>query len=186
MPRYFILLCLVFLVIFALFSKDLSFFQEDIVFEISENSIFSVSGDYYFRNNSAKHIKQLLFYPFPLDTLYGKIIQIKIEDTLDSTKNPLIRFNQKGASFLVEIPPKGAKIYHIFYQQKIKSNQAEYILLTTHNWKESFEVVNYQLITPETMDIIFFSYEPDNFGIFNSKKSISGTKRISCPTEILS
>ena len=148
---------------------DLHFFREDLTFEITDDSYFCVDGEYYFRNSSMKTLKQVLFYPFPQDSIYGEIESLMVIEINDPQNSKISKFNSKGAFFKVEISPQSEKIYRITYRQKMKSNQAEYILLTTQRWKEPFEEIHYQLVFPLQTKIEYISYSPDNIGVLNDK-----------------
>jgi hypothetical protein len=152
-----------------IWAGDLHFFRENLTFEITDDLYFCVDGEYFFRNSSVKPLKQVLFYPFPQDSLYGKVDSITVFDVNDPKNSKLSKINSKGAFFKVEIPPESEKIYRISYRQKMKSNQAEYILLTAQRWKKAFEEIHYQLIFPLETKIKYISYPPDNIGVLNDK-----------------
>ncbi|MFH2143122.1 MAG: hypothetical protein ABIJ97_11905, partial [Bacteroidota bacterium] len=142
--------------------NNLEFYREDIKFEIQKD-IFIVDGTYYFCNTGSNYIKENLFYPFPLnDSLYGGIDSIIVIDLKTNQKIPFIRNKEKGIYFKINLDPYGIIKYKIGYRQKLLGNTAEYILTTTQSWKKSFEIVNYELITPPNIEILSVSYEPDS------------------------
>lgn len=151
------------------FTQSLQFYKEDLKFEIKDNYFF-VDGIYHFCNNYNKEINQTLFYPFPVDTLYGEVDSVFAADLKDSLINSIKKKSEKGAYFNIKIEAYGIAKYHIFYRQKIEKNKAEYILKTTQKWEKPFEKASYRLITPEKMKIILMSYTPDSIKTENEKK----------------
>ncbi len=135
-----------FIITFSLFlnqlhSQHLNFYREDISFTIKDN-YFYVDGDYYFCNTGKDSLNQILFYPFPIDSLYGNTDSIKITD-FKFNKNIDFSIEKTGVSFVVKLNPYGTIKYNIQYRQKLLGNKAEYILLTTKQWKKPIEQVNY-------------------------------------------
>ena len=144
----------------SLYAGDLTFFREDINFKIDEE-YFYVDGIYYFHNNSGNELKRILFYPIPQDSLYGKVDSIYAVGISDSI-NKIIKINNKGAFFKVDIIPQGDKKINISYKQKLLGNKAEYILVTTKNWGQPLKIVNYTLDIPKNIIVDSFSYMPDS------------------------
>jgi hypothetical protein len=149
--------------------QGLQFYKEDLTFEIKDN-YFYVDGIYHFCNNSNKEINQVLFYPFPIDTLYGIVDTIFAADIKAGSVNIVTNKSEKGAFFNIRIGAYGISKYHIFYRQKVEKNKAEYILKTTQKWGKPFENVSYKLIVPEKLKIISMSYIPDSTKTENGKK----------------
>jgi len=144
-----------------IYADGLQFFREDITFEIKDN-FFIVDGYYYFKNNSNNIIKERLFYPFPQKEIYGEVDLVFASDYKHDLRNTKLHIRGNGASFMVEVQPDSVSIMHVGYRQKIISNQAEYILETTQNWKQSFQQVNYSLIFPKSYALDSLSYTPDS------------------------
>jgi hypothetical protein len=143
------------------YSQNLQFYREDLTFEI-RNGSFSVDGIYNFCNNGDKEIQQVLYYPFPNDSLYGEVDSISAFDLNARSQNIIINKTNKGFLFKTEIGPYGIGKYKIAYRQKLLKNKVEYILVTTQRWGIPFESSDYKLITPTNMRITSFSYNPDN------------------------
>ncbi len=141
-------------------SQELEFFGENIIFELNDG-IFKVTGTYYLCNTGDKEIKQILYYPFPVDSqYYGDINSIRI-----SSKDSLINITRRdkgGIYFGLEIQPYKATEYIITYQQILLNNRAEYILETTKKWKRPLETAKYKLIIQDNLEITGISYEPDS------------------------
>ena len=147
-------------------SQELELYGENITFELSD-SIFKVTGIYYLCNTGDKEIKQLLYYPFPVDSqYYGDVNFIRIS-TKDSLIN-MLRRDKRGMYFGLEIEPYKATEHVISYQQKLLNNRAEYILVTAKKWKKPFETADYKLIIPDKLKITNISYKPDSILTINS------------------
>lgn len=160
----------------SLFSQSLQFYREDLSFEI-KNGYFYVDGIYNFCNNGDKGIQQVLFYPFPVDSLYGEVDSINAVDINSKSTNIIVNKTEKGLSFKVELRPYGTGKYKISYRQKLLKNKAEYILLTTQKWGRPFENAFYKLITPAQMKITSTSYSPDSTKQEGDKKIYFWTKK---------
>lgn len=139
---------------------ELRFYREDLHFTLSD-SIFSVDGLYFLRNDSEKELKQFLFYPFPQDSLYGLVDTVFCQNAsrLDSAR--VVRWNQKGASLQITIPAQDTTVMRIYYNHKLKGGKAEYILETTAAWGKGFEQAYYYLTFPKYIKIKSLSYIPD-------------------------
>ncbi len=151
------------------FSQGLQFYKEDLTFEIKDNC-FYVDGIYHFCNNSKKEINQVLFYPFPIDSLYGFVDTVFAADLRSGSKNIITNVTEKGAFFNVRIEAYGVSKYHVYYRQKTEKNKAEYILKTTQKWAKPFEKASYKLIVPENLKINSMSYIQDSMRMENGKK----------------
>lgn len=142
-------------------SQNIEFFREDLTFEI-KNGYFYVDGIYHFCNIGNKPEKNNLYYPFPIDSIYGCIDSISITNLNSQQKVEYITNKEKGIYFNIFINSYDIEKYRIKYRQKLKTNQAEYILTSTQAWKKPFELVNYKLITDSSVKIISLSYEADS------------------------
>lgn len=142
-------------------SQSLQFYREDISFEIRD-TFFYVDGIYNFCNNGNVKIQKVLFYPFPLDSLYGEVDSVFMTDFNSGSKNTITNRSEKGFFFEIILAPYGINKYRISYRQKLLKNKAEYILLTTQKWSKPFENAIYKLTTPANIKITSFSYVPDD------------------------
>ena len=144
-----------------LYSQDLQFYREDLTFKIKDN-YFYVDGIYNFCNNGKKEIEQVLFYPFPIDSIYGVVDSIKAFDI--NTKEIIIisKSTEQGFYFKIKLQPYGVGNYKISYRQQLLENKAEYILVTTKKWNKPFDNAQYKLITPVDLKITSISYRPDS------------------------
>lgn len=141
-----------------LYSQKLSFYKEDLKFNI-DTKYFSVDGAYYFSNSDSVKIKQIIFYPFPVAKELGNIDSVSVYDT---TENKVISFSKMndspGISFPLLIEGYGFRKIKIHYRQQLKGNMAEYILQTTKNWGKPLETANYSLTVPRNLKIDSLSY----------------------------
>jgi len=157
---FFLLISLLLISDYAV-SQDLQFYREDLTFEIKDN-YFYVEGIYNFCNNGEKEIEQVLFYPFPLDSLYGEVDSITAFDVKVKTSSVIINRNKKGFYFVISLQAYGVGKYKVSYRQLLLKNKAEYILVTTQKWNKPFDNARYKLITPLDLEITSISYKPDS------------------------
>jgi len=163
---FFVLINLFFLSNVA--SQNLQFYREDLTFEIKDN-FFYVDGIYNFCNNGEKEIQQVLFYPFPVDSIYGVVDSINAFDVNAKTLNIITNIAEKGFYFKIKLQSYGIGKYKISYRQKLLKNKAEYILVTTRKWGKPLERAQFKLITPVGLKIISISYKPDSIKQLNNK-----------------
>jgi hypothetical protein len=142
------------------FSQKMDFYSESLTFRLQHGQ-FELDGLYYFRNNMQSELRQVLFYPFPDIERYGEVSYISVTGHGD-TASVLINQTDKGALFAVHLMPDQQKAYHIIYRQRLKSNEARYIVLTTQKWGKPFEQADYRLIIPDSIRLTNISIEPDS------------------------
>jgi len=148
-------------------SQKISFYAEDLQFNLSEE-IFEVDGLYYFRNLTEKEIKQVLLYPFPDVQKYGEVSYIRAHPENDTTSAVATR-SDKGSLLKLQIPPSGEVAYRIAYGQELKTSKARYIITTTQHWGVPFEFANYRLTFPETCQMDSVSIPPDSVSTGNGR-----------------
>lgn len=138
--------------------SELGFTEEDLSFSI-EDSVFSVSGVYYF--SSDKDMEVPIFYPFPEDTAMGEAYDIYIYDI---ENNKLISFKMRedkcGCIFVLNT--NECNSVYISYKQNLFENYARYILLSTSSWGQALQRVEYKLKIPNDIVVTYFSIKPDN------------------------
>ena len=159
-------LCLIlFIIHFSLFvihSQDVSFYKENITMKI-ENDNFQVTGDYFLKTTNDTSI--ILFYPFPVDSLYGEADSIIIININKNNSEEVEILSQKKIGVIFRADFGNEKEIHILisYRQKLLGNKAEYILKTTAGWRKPLEIADYQLIVAPGIEIVDFSMPPDSF-----------------------
>ena len=156
---------------FILFSGNIyaqipDFYREDLTFIIDDSS-FTVTGYYYFLNNSKKNEKFDMLYPFPSNEAYGKVTDVYAYIFGNPLKNALLHYNDKAAMINLEVNAGTLTMLRIGYTQELLGQKAEYILTSTKSWGQSLKEVNYILIAPKNLRIDSLSYPPD----FSNTKS---------------
>lgn len=135
-------------------SNPIKFISEEIYMTIDSGKV-SISATYYFRNTSNESKSALIFYPFPTDEYHYYSDSISVFG-LDYTKN------DSGLNFIMKFKPNAVDTLKVFYTQKLKANQARYILTTTKHWREPIREARFIIDLPESFSGIYFSYKPDS------------------------
>ena len=164
--RQFVFLIFIFINSFS-HAQELSFDSEELTFRIEENT-FYVSGYYHLKKSGSSILEMPLYYPFPTESIFYSADSIHIFDITNRSKVENISFKSGGVIFDIKID--STLTLFISYRQKLKSNRAKYILITTNYWKQPLREVLYTLITPANMKIDHFSYEPDKNELIDDKK----------------
>lgn len=151
---------------FKLSAQIPDFYREDLTFIIDDSS-FTVTGYYYFRNNSDENEKFDMLYPFPKRDIYGKVTDVYAYIYGNPLRNALLHYNDNAAMINLEVSPGSVTMLRIGYTQALLGTKAEYILTSTKAWGQSLNEVNYTLIAPEGLKIDSLSYPPD----FSNTKS---------------
>jgi hypothetical protein len=148
-----------FAIAFSCAGQKMDFFSETLTFRLQHDRL-EVDGRYYFRNNTDKELRQMLFYPFPDVEKYGEISFISVTRA-DDTASVLINQTLTGARFGVKLAPREEAAYHIIYRQELITNEAKYIIVTTQKWGKPFETAGYRLEHPHNLDLTAISIPPD-------------------------
>ena len=170
MKRVTLILLLLVLMSGGIISQPLDFYREDLTF-ILDDSSFTVTGYYYFKNTGADNEKIDMLYPFPEDPSFGKISDVYAYKHGLPLKNALLHYDNDAAIVNLEITAGQSSMVRIGYTQELKGKKAEYILMSTKALGKSLKEVNYTLIAPLQMKIDSLSYPPD-FRNDKSGKSI--------------
>lgn len=158
------------------YSQNLKFYREDLTFELKKG-YFTVDGFYNFCNTENKSVQQVLFYPYPVDSLYGEVDSVSAVDINQQSSNVVVDKTTEGMFFKIELAPYGIGKYKIYYRQKILKNKAEYILVTTQKWGVPFENAFYKLLTPKEIKITSTSYQQDSIKQIKDKTVYYWTKK---------
>lgn len=145
-------------------AQNFDFYREYIRVELKDSTV-EINGIYQLRNPQKinEGIEMNLFYPFPLDSVYGEVNNIYAFEILgDSSINKLGSVGQQGASVNLRIPSHSEKTLYIGYTQKLLGNKAEYILTTTKKWNTPLESSEIELIIPSDIKIENISYQPND------------------------
>jgi len=139
------------------------FFQEEITLSVSD-SIASVKGVYYFRNNTSRDFDMPVLFPFYIDSLSLFPHQIEAHYFDDGIEKELPyenRANFNGISMKIPLKANDVSVWRLDYQQKIKAKQAVYIITSTAAWQKPLEQAAYYFVVPETFTDIAVWPEPD-------------------------
>lgn len=159
-------LSLLFVGINCVAQNDLFFEKEDITFEIKDNT-FIVQGIYYFNSTSDKEFS--ILYPFPTDSIYSKPFDISVK-YINSGQQINYKTANDSSSVVFRILADPIQPILISYHQRLNSNRAKYILLTTNYWQKPLKQVDYKLVTNLDFSITSFSIQPDKKIEIDNKK----------------
>jgi hypothetical protein len=129
-----------------------------------------IEATYYFKNASNELMSALIFYPFPIDEYHYYPDSVLVFG-LDYTKN------DSGINFIMKFKPNGMETLQVFYNQKLKDNQARYIVTTTKNWKNPLKEARFIIDLPEDLNNSRFSYKPDSVIKINNRSYYYITKK---------
>lgn len=166
MRKNVILLCFLLAEINCFAQNVLFFEKEDITFEIKDN-VFIVQGIYYFNSNSDKEFS--ILYPFPSDSIYSKPFDISIK-YINSGQQVNYKINNDSSSVAFRVLADSIQPILISYHQRLISNRARYILLTTNYWQKPLKQVDYKLVTDLDFSVKSFSIQPDKEIEIDNKK----------------
>jgi hypothetical protein len=136
--------------------SPVEFFKEDITLSV-DDSIASIRGIYYFRNNTDKDAPFPISFPFYVDSLslFPHSISAYL---LDSLKTVMLNYKiyPKANSIGLAIPlkPRSVTIWHLDYSQRIRSPRATYIITSTASWHKPLEEAIYRFVTPADFDSV--------------------------------
>ena len=142
------------------------FYREDLTF-ILDDSSFTVTGVYYFLNESDENEKVDMLYPFPQKDVYGQVSDVYAYISGTPLKNALLHYSDNAAIINLEVKAQSVTMLRIGYTQQLLGGKAEYFLTSTNTGGKSLKEVNYTLVAPENMQIDSLSYPPD----FSNTKS---------------
>ena len=166
MRKTVIFLCVLFIGINCVAQNEIFFEKEDITFEIKDN-VFIVQGTYYFNSTSGKEYS--ILYPFPTDSIYSKPFDICVK-YVNSNQQISYKTATDSSSILFRALADKDQPVLISYHQRLNSNKAKYILLTTNYWKKALKQVDYKLVTDLDFSITSLSMEPDKELQIDNKK----------------
>ncbi|MGE5497203.1 MAG: hypothetical protein ACM3Q2_03995 [Syntrophothermus sp.] len=157
------------------FGQRGDFFREDITFRLNEGCL-DVDGYYWFANSSRVPVNNEIYYPFAAD--YGKSIDSIRLYNISAGYLPGWKMEDSGGIYFnLNIPPGDTVLLQIGYRQKLSGRRAQYILQTTQGWGKPIDIADYKLVTPDTLNIKYFSYPPDKSYVIEKKRIYSWEKR---------
>lgn len=169
-----ILLFLLLLSCLSVHSQRLDFFREDLTFQLDSTN-FTVSGQYYFRNNSLSQQRSLISYPLP------RLADGPLFDTIMvfSEENLAIPFQLHDTliSFEIQMQPGSEKQITIIYSQRHNGNYAKYILTTTKYWGKPLQLAEFKLVVPPYINILSCFEPPDKISEFEGTSIYHWTRQ---------
>ena len=173
------------LLIFLFFSSSvraqLDFFHEELEFGIDSVS-FSVKGNYFFRNQSGREIKPVIYFPVGKTEGKNPIDKILVFDQKDPGHPYRVHVVDSVADFELAIPAFGQKQIVLYYRQQHDGKQVRYILTSTRHWKKPLEFASYKLVIQKNIKIRKFSMKPDKVSDFGNTRIYSWEKKNFMPT----
>ncbi|MEJ2615967.1 MAG: hypothetical protein P8Z35_13490 [Ignavibacteriaceae bacterium] len=153
-----------------IFSQNLSFIKEKIEMTIQNDSVFTISGKYYFLNKNDKKFISSFYYPFVIDSNNRYPDSILILDG----NNHRVSYtkNENGIFFPIKSLQKDTSVFTAFYRQKTLKRRAEYILTTTQNWNVPLQKAEYIVKLPKSLILKSISLQPDSIKNYSSYKII--------------
>jgi hypothetical protein len=146
-------------------SQRLDFFREDLSFQIDSTN-FTVSGQYYFRNNSSSQQQTMINYPLPRLTdgpLFDTILVFSEEEPAVPLQ---INVHDTMVIFSITMQPGSEKQITIIYSQRHNGNYAKYILTTTKYWGKPLQQADFTLVVPPYIHIQTCFEPPDKISEF--------------------
>ena len=163
-------------------SQRLDFFREDLTFQI-DSTYFTVSGQYYFRNNTSSQQRNLISYPLPRLT-DGSLFDTIMVFSEENPATPLeLHFQDTLVSFSIGVEPGSEKQITIFYSQRHNGNYAKYILTTTKYWGKPLQLAEFKLVVPEYINIKSCFEPPDKISVFDDTSIYRWTRRNFMPAK---
>ena len=147
--------------------QDFDFYKENITMEIGEG-YFHVNGIYYLKNKRSE-VKTLV-YPFPVDPLYGKVDSVYIFNLKTNEIIEPLKTDVNSAVFKIDFSTHNELAVQVSYRQELINSRAEYILESTIAWKKPLDQANYQLIVPNSIELIKFSIPPGDSSVYDDER----------------
>ena len=128
-----------------------------------------VAGLYFLRNLTNEKITAFLFYPFPIDSFHS------YPDTIFSDQ-PFTKADS-GIRMKISFPPKATKTFYAYYEQKLKSKTARYIVKTTRQWQRPLDLARFEITLPKNGSNYKISYRADSIKEESSYQKIYFTRK---------
>lgn len=150
----------------SVYSQRLDFFREDLTFQIDSNH-FTVSGQYFFRNNFDSQQQTLINYPLPRLTENSLFDTILVFSDDDPTVPLPLYIHDSLVTFNITLPPGSVQPITIIYSQRHNGNYAKYILTTTKYWGKPLQLAEFKLVVPDYINILNCFESPDKISEFD-------------------
>jgi hypothetical protein len=129
-----------------------------------------IEGIYYFYNPHTTPTQNSFYYPFVLNE------NLKYPDSISAAylktgEKINFRKSKSGIHFVLSIAPGDTCIYKVYYRQKVKTSQMEYILTTTKQWRKPLSYAEYYIHLSSNLQLKDSSYKFDLVGETASSKT---------------
>lgn len=155
-------------------NMPVEFFKEEISMTVTEGE-FTISGAYYFRNNTEMDKPMPIVFPFYIDdsTHYPHEISAFIINGDDTLKLDFQENRERG-SIRIRVPmkPQETAVWHLEYSQKIDKPQATYILKSTQVWGKPLEEALYKIDIPDNIDIDYIWADVDSVTCVSNRETL--------------
>lgn len=131
-------------------------FEKEILNIYVQDSVCSLDGKYFFRNNSEKLNKFSIYYPIAINGRQDYPNSIIVEDN-NYNEIPFVK-DKKGVRFYVTISADTILPIIIEYTQNVSNNSFEYILESTQSWGKPLESAVIKLHIPKELCLIKTSF----------------------------
>lgn len=155
-------------------SQRLDFFREDLTFQL-DSTHFTVSGQYFFRNNTSSQKRSLISYPFPRLT-DGPLFDTILVFSEENLAIPF-QFHDTLISFEIRMQPGSEQAITIIYSQRHNGNYAKYILTTTKYWGKPLQLAEFKMVVPDYINILNYFEPPDKTSEFEGTSIYHWTRQ---------
>jgi hypothetical protein len=147
----------------TLHDSGVDFVYEKIVLEVEPPEL-TVTGLYSFQNHFPHEIILPMLYPFPVDESQDfphQISAFRITNEGDERLDVTSRRPANAVRLDLSMGRKSSGEMKVTYSQKLRAQEARYILTTTKAWGKPLRSADYEIIVPENLRIISMSFPFD-------------------------
>jgi hypothetical protein len=151
--------------------RPVDFFAEEVTLAV-DDSFATVTGIYYFRNNTARDWKFPIVFPFHVDSvsLFPEFIGGRLISPDTGMLKVRIQRDQDVAVIEIPLTSKGVSAWSLTFCQRILSPCARYILKSTQSWGRPLDEAGYKFIAPIWFENVQAWPEPDSVVTRGNKK----------------
>ena len=174
----------IFIMIFSTIEAQSISFKKEIIEVKIIKDFCTLTGDYFFENDSFNIEETQIYYPFVINNslLFPDSISVYNISTMQSLPFKILK---DGVSFSIKVKPNSIIQLKVTYKQKILNNYFEYILTTTSAWKKSLESSTFNIILPHSYLNPVISYNIDSIAAGKEFTLYSFTKENFLPDKNL-
>jgi hypothetical protein len=133
------------------------FEREHVRLFVSAKSL-RVEGLYTFANAAPSECRQVLFYPFPVDSLHPRedYVLVRVHGQVIPTTS-----RENGVVFGIRVPANGTLPVEVVYEQTCLDGTGCYILTSTATWEAPLEHASFEVHVPDSIVLDSMTYEAD-------------------------